>query len=500
MSWQAIAPTAFVSVPWDELSRDGRAGLLWAAAGLGAVVPAALAAIRWVEAWRGSPRFGAPRCRSCRAALRGEGRSLPLRCQECGATASADGALQVDYAVRVWRPGPVLVRFLVGALLIVAAIGGGWFGGASMGALMRAYSVTSRAGMVEPALTRARSRVLANEALRFAADAAANDPAIRAEADAALRAYEAGRIAQGRGLRLLLDRLDLAESRELLLDLLTTLGALGTVDEERLRWWLDRAFGLPSIVGPGAVRRGTTPTYTLSADGQRRLEPACTGVWVNGRALGPDEWTLLSGEFGVDGITLTSLGRASAAPSSGEGGAATLDLEFGWRLTWQVAAAGSSAAPMYGVLNGRIRRTIAVVDGPEVPSVLPSREVPPFLARDLRPLFRVRSLGNATLIRGQLDAAVRPEVHFSGQWFLEVDGERFPITCAVGPSGCELVTCALVPRRVTDRRLRWALVYDPASRPWSSLLPGGSESADRSAAGWPDPVRFDDVAWQWADD
>lgn len=259
-----VTSLAFLAIPWDLLTASDRAAIAWASAALAASVPAALAALLWVQAWRGSARFAPPRCSACRAELLARDRRLPDHCPECGRVAVVDGEPVVDFALRRWTIRGASVRFLAGSAAFGAAIAAAWLAGNVVSILARESSATARVGAITSTLTAHRSHRAITDALRFAADSAASDAAVRDEAVAALDAYEAGEIPAGYGLALLLDRHDDEAARAIVIDLVGSLAAADAMDGERAMRLLRRVRGTPTVTVTSTGDGGETSASEAS--------------------------------------------------------------------------------------------------------------------------------------------------------------------------------------------------------------------------------------------
>lgn len=239
----AWLPLASWSIPWDLLSSNDRNAVAWACAALAASLPASLASLLWVQAWRGSPRFGAPRCESCRVELLAAHRTLPERCPECGRPTGVEREPHVHFGRRRWGMRAALGTFALGGGAFGAAIGAAWLAGGVVASLANASTATAQVSAIRSTLTGHRSHRAVMDALRFAADGAAADEEIRRESLAALEAFEADEIADDRGLALLLDRFDDGQARALVVDLIGSLANAATIDEARARQVLARVRG-----------------------------------------------------------------------------------------------------------------------------------------------------------------------------------------------------------------------------------------------------------------
>lgn len=425
------------AIPWDELSGADRSALMWAGAALLAAFPAAVGAVFWVAAWRGSPRFGAPRCRGCRAALRGSELNLPERCPECGKDVLVGGEPAIDYAMRTWRFGSFASRFAGGALSVLLAIAVGWLGGAIVARIDREARATGQVGAVGATLVNGTSSRMVLDALRFAADAAMSDDAIALEADAALRSFDAGEIDVGRGLALLLDRHDSDDGRKLLVDVLGSLASKGLMDEPRLRSLMERVTGAPSVVDEGGVMRFLPGSPDLSFAVER--------MTLNNEALA------FRTEPVPSGLTLVP---TKPLPS---GARVTVD----WWVRWAPALLSGdpgAAPPVDAQPRFTLRGTSVVTI-----AALPEGKPPPlFLARGIRPRVEVRSLGSATLVSGRLQAAVHPRRNIDGTWWLEVGSERVAIKARLGPEALELSIDGVLSRPINELPERFAILFEPS--------------------------------------
>ncbi len=239
----SIGESLVGSIPWDLFSPNDRNAVGWACAALAASLPASLAALLWVQAWRGSPRFGSPRCEACRVELLAAHRTLPERCPECGRSTGSVSDPHVHFGRRRWSLRGALGTFALGGLAFGAAIGAAWLAGGAIAVLANASAATAQVSAIRSTLIGHRSHRAVTDALRFAADGAAGDEEIRREALAALDAFERDEVAPECGLALLLDRFDDSTARALVVDLIGSLAGAGTVDAARASSLLARVRG-----------------------------------------------------------------------------------------------------------------------------------------------------------------------------------------------------------------------------------------------------------------
>lgn len=495
----------FVSIPWDEFGRSDLAAIAWALAALLAAGPAALAAVLWVPAWRGSPRFDAPHCRGCRVALRGSERSLPERCPECGrSTQGARGAFDVDYAIRAWRFSGVMRRFVLGAGCVMAAIMGGWIAAPLVGWAQRSSVATAQVGSMGPALTSARSMQMSMDALRFAADAAPTDEAVRREAAEVLRSYLEDRIPVGRGLRLLLDRLDLNTARTHVVDLIGSLGASGELDEAHVFALLRRVTGGPKLIAPMVLEGGSNLVVALTS-GDPSVQIDILSIEIDGTER-PD--LVRYGGTGVPSFTVATLG----ALGNGEG-PSTHEIRVVWRLGWVPALSGDETSqgpppPRY-TFNGSevalctVANDPAAFDAARATPPTPS-EASPFVASDLRPRVELRGYGRVALVEGHLQAKVLPGTVLPGQWTLVAGDQRLPLDATEGPEAYELTISGFLEIPPSHLPEHMTIEYDP-----TPLWAAGVPQILREQHGfpmpgvtpwWPKPIRFEEVSWRWAPD
>ncbi|MBL9118938.1 MAG: hypothetical protein JNL80_03365 [Phycisphaerae bacterium] len=495
----------FVSIPWDEFGRSDLAAIAWSLAALLAAGPAALAAVLWVPAWRGSPRFDAPHCRGCRVALRGSERSLPERCPECGrSTQGANGAFDVDYAIRAWRWSGVLRRFVLGAGCVMAAIIGGWAATPLVGWAQRTSMATAQVGSIAPALTSARSMQMSKDSLRFAADAAPTDEAVRREATDALRAYLEDRIPAGRGLRLLLDRLDLPAARTHVVDLIGSLGATGELDEAEVLALLRRVTGGPKLIAPMVLEGGSDLVVAITS-GDTTVQIDILSIEIDG-ALRPD----LVRYAGTD---VPSLTVATLGPFGEGERTSTHEIRVVWRLGWIPALSGDEAtqAPLptrFGFRGSDVVRCTVTHDQTAFNQAISKPPTPveasPFVASDLQPQVEARSYGRVTLVEGRLQARVLPGTLLPGQWTLVAGDQRLPLDAAEGPEAYELTISGFLEIPLSELPARLTVEYDPTPL-WAAGVPQilrehRGFSMPGVAPWWPKPIRFEDVSWRWAPD
>jgi hypothetical protein len=508
-----------IGIPWDELNHFDRAAIIWTVAALFATMPSALAAVLWVQAWRGVPRFSPPRCRGCRVELRGTELSLPERCPECGRATHHLGKPHVDYAVRAWRFRSVLVRFALGAICTGLAIGLGWLGGAFMIRGELAAKATARPEAVEAALMTARSVRMALDGLRFAADSIRDDVMVQAAANKALTALERNEIPLEQGLALLLDRLDTAAARPLVMDLIGSLGEAGLMDKDRALALCRRVSGGPQLVAPVVIAPDDPLILTLMS-GASTVNAVLIGVTLNGESFGPMEAVAIEGVRGVAAIQLPPLSlRADGAIEDGE--TAVHHLAVSWRLEWPRILTGDESeaeAPNAGeprfVIEGQDAISVAVSAGDGM--VIATQRVAelaavdkgaasPFLAQALQPQVFVRSYGDLCGVSGRLQAALRPGVMLRGNWSLVVGDHRIPVTAVEGSEALELAISGLVALPPHAIPPSMTLEYDPAPlEPRSRPGRGADAPVELPSSGiarwYATPFQIENVSWTWGTD
>jgi hypothetical protein len=472
------------AIPWDQLSRSDRTAIVWATAALLSAIPAALGAVLWVEGWRGVARFAAPRCRTCRATVRGSASLVPDRCPECGTELMVHGRPAVDYGARSLRPWSFAVRTLLGALAVACAMTVGWLGGGLVIWAEREALATGRSGSVYAALTDASGPRMVLDALRFAADVGGEDAGVLDEADRAILAYERGEIDPARGIALVLDRLDLGDARSAAIELIGALGEAGRADHARASRLLERIAGGPRLVLPRAVQSDAA-CYALLASGGPTLRASITSVRLDGGGQVAIE---RRSPFGAGGAELVYF---ALPPLEGSEPRALRKLRVAWRVEWPRALSSEEAVGRIGDIGSRFALTgeelvealLVRSEAAVAPSELPflpegsssDASESPFLAQALRPRWNVRAAGSVTEVWGTLQATLRPGVVLPGTFTLVVGDHRVPMQFAEGRERAELTVDALVPFSLATLPESSAVEYDPTPR--ASIADGNPDRA-----------------------
>ena len=270
-------------IPFDRLQPYETLALGWWLAALAVSLPAAIAAISWVRAWRGQPAFGPPRCPSCRSALRGRGLELPPHCPECG----EEIGTEVEFGLRSWNWALAGRSFVVGLLAVGFAVALALWALRGANWIVLASRATSHAGGMEYGLRRAGTHEAAAGALFFAADTADGSAEIRPVAARCLTDWLDGRLSKDRGLELLFAARSLSSGpHDALIDLVGSLVEHGDLEPGQAAAILERAIGpatvmpAPRSVGPELVVEPRSPNPAI--------EVAVTGVSIAGRELEPE--------------------------------------------------------------------------------------------------------------------------------------------------------------------------------------------------------------------
>jgi hypothetical protein len=488
MSWFDEA----LGIPWGLVRRDQVMPLAWTAAALAASAPAAFAAILWVKAWRGTPRFGAPCCRSCGTALRGQGAGVPERCPECGRATSSAGRTgdDVDFGRRRWSWWTALRTAVLGAVLVATAAGVAGLAGAHVHRQVRFATITSYTEAIDPTLRQGRLGPAILGALRFASDAAPNDESVRAAVLPPLRAFLDGDIAADRGLGLLLDGLGSPNdatpiARVVVVDIVGSLVARGDLDEAEGRAIVERVTGGPRAIVRRRSPIGVAPMLSL-VGGSTFATVELSSVSLGGEPLevrtverGASGW---SDRFGgafpvayelVDGLPL---GRH--------------ELELRWTSRLMPSPDVDPDQKPWSVREHVDRVAIDVVpadDAAPGPIERPDLATP-LLAREQTPIVDWTALGPLRTVQVTLQAPLHPGVALAGRLVVVIDGERHELAPIAAAGGLlRSIDTALLPERARrPDRVRVVFEPDPAAL--------GRRTELRTYDGlWQRPIVWDDV-------
>jgi predicted RNA-binding Zn-ribbon protein involved in translation (DUF1610 family) len=504
-------------IAWDELSAADASALVWAVASIAAAGPAAFAAILWVQAWRGSPRFSPPRCAACAIELFPTERdALAERCPECGHATTQRGASTVRYAVRRWHWWRAIGTFAAGALAFATAFLSAAAAGVGANFLIRESAATAQVEAIASTLQRHRSHRAVMDALRFASDGAPDDPATREELLLPLRALLDDAIPADRGLSLLIDRHDNEEARSLVVDALGSLRAAEGIDERTLLAVLARTAG-PPAVRMVAVPGGVGEVEIIFHLPDAALEPVIDAIDFNGAALpsamiGPVERRRVVRDGGGDrqasaepsSVTAGSQGVWSARVRLGDAGQRAIDspsLRLRWSLRWQVRAAalgdasatGATASVSFEVTLAGAGASVAddggVRDSSESIASFSASSLPhsPFLARGLLPRVHAHAVGRMTAVRVHMRASLLPGWSLSGRWELRVGEERVPLAGSMTEDGFLIHGAGLLALPIESMPGGATLVYQPV----------GSVDADATEGllPWPKSVTIEAIRW-----
>ncbi|MDZ4756307.1 MAG: hypothetical protein SGJ11_17670 [Phycisphaerae bacterium] len=486
VSIEAAGIIASLSIPWGLIPREHVIAFAWLAAALGASVPAAFAAILWVQAWRGVRYFGAPRCRECRTQLRGEGKTVPDRCPECGVTT---GGVDVDFGMRRWRWWTALRTLGLGACFVGLAIVLAALGGAHVDRSVRFVSITSYRGAIDPTLRHGRLGPAILGSLRYASDAAPSELHVRDAVLGPLRAYVRDNIPPHRGLGLLLDRLGSPNeatplARLITVDLVGTLVVRGAMPVDEGRAIIERLTAGPRIVVPTHSRAGEPIAVTFAP--------------VSLFALGSVVAVRIGAEGGEPravGITQLESDRypgmvSWACGESLPAGRYVVEVDWTAELIPSPDADPEQKPWWSGATTER--RMVDVVDEPWRPRLLSDAEIgaiqSPFLARAQQPIVTWEAVGPTRTLRVEMVAPLRPGIAMIGRWHLLVHGLTIPIaesTYAVDM--LRLQETVVVPAEINSLITRVDCVFEPDV----SVAAVFSRFADGA---WPQPIAFNNLA------
>ncbi len=496
-------------IPFDRLSSDDAAALAWAAAAIAAAGPAACAAILWVQAWRGSPRFAPPRCSACAIELfPTEGGALAERCPECGHPTAERGQSTVRYAVRRWLWWRALATFAAGSVAFAVALLAAAGAGVGVGVLVRESGATARVEAIASTLQRHSSHRAVTDALRFAADGAPSDPMVREELRIVFDALLADEIPADRGLPLLLDRHDSEGARSLVVEALGSLRAAGAIDEPTLLAALARTAGMPAVRlrrdgddlairfvlpdpalmasiesigvdgdrGDGDRIGGTRPVPEAVAEGTASPDAERSSIWI--ARLPTREWPLPANAM----------------------------LEIAWTIAWPARPLSDGATITEQPEGARlsIATRIAIpAEGVAVPeaerAAAPST---PFLARSLVPRILAESVGGMTVLSFRLRASLHPGWSLPGTWTLVAGDERVVLEGRATDDGYLVRGTGLLRRPRTGLPELFTLHYDPQPAASGDMTAGdgatgsGAVSEEQGLAPWPKAVRIEGLRWE----
>ncbi len=480
------------AIPWGLIPREQIIPIAWALAACAASVPAAFASILWVQAWRGVPRFGPPRCRHCRTALRGEGHTVPDRCPECG---TATAGVDVDFGTRRWSWWPALRTLAIGGVLVAIAVTYAALSNAHVHRQVRFAGITSYTAALDPTMRSGRIGPAVLGALRFASDAAPSDDEVRAATVPALLAFARGEIPADRGLGLLFDGSGSPDAgthraRMIAVDLVGSLVTRGALTVAQGRTIIARIADGPRLVIP--LRQPSGSRLWITVD---------PGLWY---ASGTLHAVRIAREDEVaQDVPLEELSAEDAGWLDGNAAprprsfASALRLERG-RYAIEVDWTGTIVPPTDADELQRPwwseRRTdrlvVEVVDideSPWHPVPLAAVGDSPFVAAAQQPFITRESIGAVRSLTVRMSAPLRPGVAMSGRWILIAQGHELPFETTVWAiKTLELDRSVLLPSDVSPRLERVDCIFEP-----DPML--ATEFRPHASGVWPTRLVFRDV-------